>query len=63
MTETKFNLINKAQWSHKRKKEKKPLIVNTSLGKTASFVIILLYLLIIVISGKIKNDKRISPRY
>ena len=60
MTSRKFNLINKSQWSHKKKKEKKPFIINTSFGKIISFVIIIFYLIKIIFNGKVKNDKRIS---
>lgn len=60
MTENKFNLINKTQWSHEKKKEKKPFIINTSFGKTISFIILLLHLIKIIINGKVVNDQRIS---
>ena len=60
MTEKKFNLINKTQWSHEKKKEKNPFVINTSFGKITSFIIILLYLIKIIINGKVKNDQRIS---
>ena len=60
MTLRKFNLINKSQWSHEKKKEKKPFVINTSFGKIISFVIIIFYLIKIIFNGKVKNDKRIS---
>ena len=52
MTEKKFELINNAQWSFKRKIKKKPFIINTSFGKTITFIIVLFYLLKIKIRGK-----------
>lgn len=60
MTESKFNLIKKTQWSHERKKEKKPFIIDTSFGKTISFILLLLYLIKIIINGKVVNEQRIS---
>ena len=45
MTEKKFELINNAQWSFERKIKEKPYIINTSFGKTITFVLVLFYLL------------------
>ena len=45
MTEEKFELINKAQWSFERKMKKEPFIINTSFGKTITFILVLFYLL------------------
>ena len=45
MTEEKFELINKAQWSFERKNKEKPFIINTSFGKTITFILVLFYLL------------------
>ena len=54
MTEKKFNLIKNSQWDDKKKKEKKPFIIDTSFGKFVSLIILLSYLIKIIISGK--ND-------
>ena len=45
MTEKKFELINKAQWSFERKIKGKPFVINTSFGKTITFILVLFYLL------------------
>ena len=45
MTEKKFELINSAQWSFERKKKQKPFIINTSFGKTITFILVLFCLL------------------
>ena len=45
MTEKKFELINKAQWSFERKIKGKPFVINTSFGKTITFTLVLFYLL------------------
>ena len=45
MTEKKFELIKKSQWSFARKIKEKPFIINTSFGKTITFVLVLFYLL------------------
>ena len=45
MTEKKFELINNAQWSFEKKVKGKPFIVNTSFGKTITFLLVLFYLL------------------
>ena len=63
MTEEKFNLINNSQWSLERKKKKKPFLINTSYGKLVSFFIVLIYLLRIIISDKVMNNERTSPRH
>ena len=47
MTEKKFELINKAQWSFEKKLKRKPFIINTSLGKIITFILVLYYLFII----------------
>ncbi len=52
MTEVKFELINKSQWTIERKIKKKPFVISTSFGKTLTFLIVLFYLLIIKIKGK-----------
>lgn len=54
MTQRKFNLINKSQWSHEKKKKKKPFVINTSFGKITSFVIIIFYLIKIIFNGNQK---------
>ena len=63
MTEEKFNLINNSQWSLERKKKKKPFLINTSYGKLVSFFTVLIYLLRIIISDKVMNNERTSPRH
>ena len=63
MTEKKFNQINNAQWSFRRKKSKKPFIISTSFGKVFSFITILIYLLIIIFNNKVCNGKRVSSRH
>lgn len=45
MTEDKFELIKNAQWSFERKMEEKPFMINTSFGKTLTFILVLFYLL------------------
>lgn len=45
MSEKKFELINNAQWSFEKKVKGKPFIVNTSFGKTITFLLVLFYLL------------------
>tara|TARA_B100000212_G_scaffold312016_1_gene264062 strand:- start:142 stop:744 length:603 start_codon:yes stop_codon:yes gene_type:complete len=52
MTEKKFVLINKAQWSFERKIKEKPFIINTSFGKIITFFQVLFYLLKIKFSIK-----------
>ncbi len=56
MTENMFALIKTSQWSNEKKKEKKPIIINTSYGKLVSFLIVSFYLIKIIINGKKKND-------
>ena len=56
MTKEKFEQIKFAQWSYEKKKKKKPFIINTSYGKLLSFIILLRYLLIVKVNGKIKHD-------
>ena len=52
MTEKKYELINNSQWSYEKKKNKKPLIINTSFGKLITFIIVIFYLLVIKLKGK-----------
>ena len=52
MSEKKFDLINNSQWSYEKKAKEKPFIINTSLGKKVTFVILLFYLLKIKFIGK-----------
>ena len=52
MTEKKFELINNSQWSFEKKKKKKPFIINTSFGKTITFIIVIFYLFKIKFRGK-----------
>ena len=63
MTEEKFNLINNSQWCFERKKKKNPFLISTSFGKLISFFIVLVYLLKIMISHKVINNERTSPRH
>ena len=56
MTEEKFENINNAQWTYEQKKRLKPFIINTSYGKLFSFIIVIIYLFIIMIKGRIRND-------
>ena len=52
MTEKKFELINKSQWSFEKKKKEKPYIINTSYGKLITFFVVIFYLLKIKFRGK-----------
>ena len=53
MTEEKFELINDSQWSFKKKNlNSRPIIINTSFGKTVTFFIVLFYLFKITFNGK-----------
>ena len=52
MTEKKFKLINDAQWNFERKIRAKPFIINTSFGKTITFILVLFYLLKIKLKVK-----------
>ena len=52
MSEKKFEQINDTQWSYEKKARAKPYIVNTSFGKTITFVIMLFYILKIKFIGK-----------
>ena len=52
MTEKKFNMINNAQWSFKKKIKRKPFIINTSFGKTVTFFVVMFYLFKVKIRGK-----------
>ena len=53
MTEEKFELINNSQWSFKKKNlNGKPIIINTSFGKTVTFLIVIFYLFKITFNGK-----------
>ena len=53
MTEEKLNLIRNAQWNNEKKKTKKPYVITTSYGKFISFLIIVIYLVIIIFKRKI----------
>ena len=53
MTEEKLNLIKNSQWDNEKKKKNKPYIVTTSYGKFISFLIIVIYLIIIIFKRKI----------
>ena len=55
MTKEKFDLINNAQWSYEKKKQKKPFVINTSFGKLFSFIQVLLYIVIIITIRKVKK--------
>ena len=52
MTEKKFELINDSQWSFEKKEKKNPYIINTSFGKSITFIIVIFYLLKIKFRGK-----------
>ena len=52
MSEKRFELINNSQWSFEKKAKEKPLIINTSLGKTITFIIVLFYIIKIKFRGK-----------
>ena len=52
MTEQKFDLVNKSQWSLEKKIKKKPLVICTSYGKILTFFIVLFYLFTIKIREK-----------
>ena len=55
MTEKKFELINNLQWSFKKKAKEKPYIINTSFGKTVTFLLVLFYLLKIKLRVKLNG--------
>ena len=55
MTEKKFELINNVQWSFKKKAKEKPYIINTSFGKTVTFLLVLFYLLKIKLRVKLNG--------
>ena len=44
MNEKKFELINNTQWSYEKKAKGRPFIVNTSFGKTITFIVMLFHL-------------------
>ena len=52
MTEKKFELINKSQWTFEEKEKEKPFIINTTFGKLITFIIVIFYLFKIKLSGK-----------
>ena len=53
MTEEKFELINNSKRSFKKKNlNGKPIIINTSFGKTVTFLIVIFYLFKITFNGK-----------
>ena len=47
MTEEKFNLIRKSQWTQEMKLKQNPYSITTSHGKTITFIIIIWYLILI----------------
>ena len=49
MTEEKFNLIRKNQWTQKMKVNQNPYLIPTSYGKTITFIIIIWYLILITL--------------
>ena len=53
MTEDKFNLIKKSQWSDFKKIKKNPYLIMTSFGRSITFIIIIFYLTIIIIKEKV----------
>ncbi|MDC1375985.1 dephospho-CoA kinase, partial [bacterium] len=53
MTEEKFSLIKKNQWSDKMKMSQFPYIINTSYGKILTFILITFYLLTIFFKEKV----------
>ena len=53
MSEEKFFLIKKNQWSDKMKKSQYPYIVNTSYGKPLTFILITIFLLRIIFKEKV----------
>ena len=55
MTEEKFLLIKKNQWSDKRKKSENPYIINTSYGKPLTFILITVFLFNIIFKEKVMN--------
>ena len=54
MTEEKFNLIRKSQWTQKMKLKQNPYLIITSHGKTITFIIIIWYLLLITFKRILK---------
>ena len=53
MTEEKFELINDSQWSFEKKNlNSRPIIINTSFGKTVTFLIVIFHLFKITFNGK-----------
>ena len=52
MTERKFELVNKSQWTSEKKIKEKPFVICTSFGKTLTFLVVLFYLIVIKIKGK-----------
>ena len=44
MSQKKFELINDTQWSYEKKAKEKPFIINTSFGKTITFIVMLFHL-------------------
>ena len=52
MTEGKFELINKSQWSLEKKIREKPIVINTSFGKILTFLLVMYYLFTIKVKGK-----------
>ena len=55
MTEEKFLLIKKNQWSDERKRSENPYIINTSYGKPLTFILITIVLFNIIFKEKVIN--------
>ena len=53
MTEKKFFLIKKNQWSDEMKISQYPYIINTSFGKAITFVLITFFLISIIFKEKV----------
>ena len=51
MNEKKFELVNNSQWSFEKKAKARPFIINTSFGKTVTFLIVIFYLFKIRFNG------------
>ena len=52
MTEQKFELISKSQWSSEKKIKERPFVITSSFGKTFTFLVVIFYILAIKIRGK-----------
>ena len=53
MTEEKFMLIKKNQWSDNKKKSQSPYIINTSYGKLFTFLLTILFLIKVVYKERV----------